>query len=909
VQFNGGNGTITIGANSYPGGNGMNIVAIGRQPVRGQLDAPQVIWNRNYKDPTAVNNDLTNLRTTNPDAMILVNASGAYGFNVWQVGSKLVEFGATTGVTSAPMIPFVFLGISGTAAGTTPLERGYSTRPVNGYLATDSNGNYAFIQTDFVRYDIATNGDISVGGTKYPVSTSFRVPGCDGTNSFHFVIVDREDPTTLYGHNTYCTGSSDSEIGRLIGDLRTLTSNFTDEGRLVFMATNGSPIPSNWNFGTDGDARFYPLAQQMRALGGFWETIVYLKPGDTYSMVGAVAPPTGTKNAYKRAREMSSVYPEISAGKRPSGELHGVLARSGRGNWYSPLNADPSGYGNLGFYQALATPTDTFPVPSTPAEQTAYQGIVTILCGASCNIRDLYDDLNVAFGTYVSQLRSMKDTSGKDCDVSGSGADPTFCKVRGQLLTEFQYVADIQALYANVNSLWLGSGTLTLASQMSAFTTIQSQIQPPPTASSQSLMSPLVNLFLGLGSLIPEIGPAFGLADVAFNFGTSLTTDNQGNKTIDLTSTVAGLLTQSIDQFTAQGATTGTLFKLVLQDYGKLAMLGSALANQKDVNSPWYWDTSTTSTLLRQMTPAIQQASYQAIMAAAYAIGGFYPNSGYSNGWGWGLLPLSGQPYAYVVGVNRSCPCVPISHPFWVPNYIPYTYPSDPGNEWADDPRTASLLTDGQWLGISQKDTPWNGTTDDFQYTPPSEAVRTQLFNPVWKSGLGVYRPAFFNNWPFPRVQCTQSWGDFNGYSYSGGCNWSAAAAAPEHLASPPATRTSATIRAHQMLPTAGTARTPDVQIHLAVHNNGTVDIRTLDLTSITVRTVGPGGSTTLTGPTLPVRISNLKPGKTTSVYLRLNVPIGVTRISISEQGSMTSGVERAQSTSRFSEAQAVIIR
>ena len=124
-------------------------------------------------------------------------------------------------------------------------------------------------------------------------------------------------------------------------------------------------------------------------------------PNDTYSLVGAPPPPDGTKGAHKRARESSSVYPEISANVRPTGELHGVLARSGRGNWYSPLNADPSGYANLGFYDVLAAPSQPFVSPSGDAEVKAFQYISSKVCNG-CNIRDLYDDLDADFNSQLT---------------------------------------------------------------------------------------------------------------------------------------------------------------------------------------------------------------------------------------------------------------------------------------------------------------------------------------------------------------------------------------------------------------------------------------------------------------------------------------------------------------------------
>ena len=322
---------------------------------------------------------LSNIQTTYPDAMIMVNTAGAYGFPIGPIGSKLVEFGGTDELGGIQSVPFAFVGNVGRARATADLIRWNSTRPVDGYLAPDSSGNYAFIQTDFIRYDIKLNGDITIGKKTYTVANSYRV-NCDGQNAFHLVIVDREDPTTVIADNTYCTAASDNEIERIKGDLRTLTANFSDETRLVFLGSNGKPIPGNWNFGTNGDGRIYPLAQMINALGGHWETMVYLTPNDTYSLVGASWQPPGTQGALKRGRESSSVYPEVSAGKRPSGELHGVLARSGRGNWYKPLNADPSGYANLGFYEVLATPSAPFPHPVGAAEVAAFQYINSKLC-------------------------------------------------------------------------------------------------------------------------------------------------------------------------------------------------------------------------------------------------------------------------------------------------------------------------------------------------------------------------------------------------------------------------------------------------------------------------------------------------------------------------------------------------
>ena len=642
---------------------------------------------------------------------------------------------------------------------------------------------------------------------------------------------------------------------------------------------------------------------------GYWETIVYLQPNDTFSLVGARPPPAGTPGAGERARESSSVYPEISAGQRPTGELHGVLARSGRGNWYSPLNADPSGYANVGLYEVLATPSATFP----SVDATAFQYINNNLCIVNTgvnpctiqnyNIRDLYGDLSLSLVNSQNALQAMMDASGRSCGTAD--ADANFCAARAQLLQEFVYVNNILDFYKNVNGLWQSSGTITIDGQLSAYNTIKAQLQPPEAAPSQSLVSPLVNFFLGLASLLPEVGTVFGLADVAFNFGTSLTTDSQGNKTIDLTSTIGELQAQAIAQFTAQATTTGTLFQLMLQDWGKLSALGMALGSAHDPSSPWFWSTTATGQILNQMATAIQQAAYQNIMAAAYAIGSYFPDSGTAQGWGWGQLPLSAQPYAYVVIENRNAPSLPVAHPFYVPPYFPYTYPNDPGNEWANDPRTTTLMTAGQWLGISQLNTPVTGPSDDFRYQPPSEDLARLLFNPAWMQGnLGVYRPAFFNSWPFPRVACTPSYGDRNGYLYPGGCNWSAAAPAPETVGASPLS--SVTTRAtHNSRPQ---PRQPQVDVILSVHNNGTATAHSVTIDSIKLRTLAGSGKVTLISTPAPMQLSNVRPGEATHVPVRLIVPPGVLRFSITLQGTLTTGNLREPVVSRFSEEHALFL-
>ena len=216
-------------------------------------------------------------------------------------------------------------------------------------------------------------------------------------------------------------------------------------------------------------------------------------------------------------------------------------------------------------------------------------------------------------------------------------------------------------------------------------------------------------------------------------------------------------------------------------------------------------------------------------------------------------------------------------------------------------------MTDSGWLGISALNTPVNGTTDNFQYSPPSEDLRSLLFKPVWNGGLGVYRPAFFNSWPFPRVTCGLSFGDRGGYSYPGGCNWSAAAPAPEHLEPRRLPLTSVTVRAVQT--SRQQPRQPQVDVILTVHNNGTTTAQSVTINSLQLRTLIGVGQATVVSPALPITLSNLRPGDTTTVPIRLNVPTGVMRLSLSQEGTITSGNTSAPAVFRFNEAQALFLQ
>ncbi|MBV8809612.1 MAG: hypothetical protein JO033_13140, partial [Acidobacteriaceae bacterium] len=384
-------------------------------------------------------------------------------------------------------------------------------------LAADSNGNYTFIQTDYVQYDITLDGAIKIGAKTYTMASSYNPGACDRSNAFHLVVVNRENPDVLIANNSYCTAQYDAAIAGLIQDLEGVLGH---EDQLVFIASNGHPIPTNWDFynctnppatcqAGDGDARIQRLANDIARLGGYFETMVYLTPKDTYSLVGAPPPPIGTPGASNRARESSSVYPDS-----PTGELHGVLARGLRGNWYSPLDADPTGQANLGLYNLLAQAPVPFPLLANKGQLDAFQYISNVLCdGTDCNVRNQYSNTGSVISTYLITLTAMSDPS-TNTPCPDKNPTSAFCIVRSQLLTELRYVATIRAFNDNLNDLWATTGTVSIFKLLDTSNTIIATLKPPPTASVPNLVEPIVSFFLGLASELPVVGRVAGIVPI-----------------------------------------------------------------------------------------------------------------------------------------------------------------------------------------------------------------------------------------------------------------------------------------------------------------------------------------------------------------------------------------------------------
>ena len=863
-----GTNNITIGSTVYaPSGNpGMHIVALDRGTL-------QLLGNETFTSGDATNQFLNSILSGNhADAVILLNGVGNYGFGLNAIAANLAKFGAQQDITKVTdPIPFNFVGNGGLQIGQ-GYQTGFSGLHISGYFARDSHSKYIFFRPDYVRYSILTDGTINVGDKTYPASATSQ--GCGSPsgvyNGYHVVVVQRDDPSQLISDTRYCAGDLvDDKF--LIAHLTLLAQS---ESNLVFVVSAGHKYGDESSPGKIGQA--------LHQLGGYSQTIPWAGDSGTYSLVGTAAPPAGTRGAPIRSWEASSIYPG-----HPSGELHGVLGRGHRGNWYSPINADLAGRANLGLYDILTLSPVPFPHPDTAAELTTFHYIGNALCGSqTCNVRDAYWNTAIDIGVWLTQLNALKDPESNQDTCATPTATP-FCVVKSQLQQEFAYVALIRDFNRNIDDVWQGSASVSILSLLNTYQSIRNQIDASDTAPAQNVLFIIANTYLAVASYTPvPAAPLFGIADVFLNLGNSLITNADGTPMDSLNTTVANVEQQARNSFIQQATATGTVFDFIYQDWAKVQALGKALASQ---DPAWTWNgSSTTGQVLQAFAPSIEQGYYRSLMPAEFAIGSYVP-------------PDFQRPSSYVSCIATYVDI--LGHEFYLPqhpfqsSYATYTDPSDPHLD--PDPGTQTLRGyDGVWRGISRRDTPAYTLPDSFgnypQYSPPVSSFMAHLFLPISQGGLGVYRPDFFEGWAFPSAYCSPSIMD---RAYAGGCAWNSATP-PVDLLPPALTKIGISA---QNASRNGT----QVDVPLTITNTGSVQADNIQFGQIALRTLAGSGTATLIDPIAPYPVGTLGLGSSTTVTLHLMVPAGITKLSITESGTLETSA--SDSPYQFSLGQVVV--
>jgi hypothetical protein len=312
----------------------------------------------------------------------------------------------------------------------------------------------------------------------------------------------------------------------------------------------------------------------------------------------------------------------------------------------------------------------------------------------------------------------------------------------------------------------------------------------------------------------------------------------------------------------------GTLFNFIYQDWGRLKALGMAL-NSAQPGTQWYWDTTvTTGQLLAGMKLGTERALYESMMAARYQIGYFEaPNIG----------------AYYVMNADfYDCERGGLHDPFYLYTVnLPYA-------NIMETPGYAPGVT--AWVAIGDHEDAWWYCN----YTAPGPDVLTHILsapkldgNGANTGGLGVHPPAFFEGGsPFTQITCTLGYG----------CPWGSGAPAaplrPPVAGPPPVASLTVTVLSH-------VRNGNQMQVHLLLLNNGNTALQNVTVTKIGLQVLAGSGQASLATPT-PISAGNLAAGAGATIELNLNVPTTVTKLSLTESGTVQSGA----GVSQFSQSQ-----
>jgi hypothetical protein len=724
--------------------SGFNIVAFKRQPV---ADANGRETLGLYKYAT-IHTDtgkglqevkdylhgLLNDSNAPKDLLVIVSTLGQVGGDTREIAQELEAFGATTEFRDIgyPEFAFSFIGIKGLKKGQAyqvggdgVLKNPRDLWSLNGYFAKDSKGRYAFIEPDYVQFQLTPGtGMIKVGDHEYPASRGAK----DG---IHVLAVDRAHPDIVSDDTVYSLQS---------------LPDFSNDGSILYFITSvGNP------FSQPPSPAQRSGALKMQTLGATYELFADASHSDAYSLVGAVSskfdvPPYA-------AAESGSLLP---GDPKPTGKIRGVLQRQRRGNFFSPIASG----GNLDFYSILSQEPVLFPhpVPGDDAEQKAFTAIAedVLRCGDGCNPRNAYWNLNPDIDGWKSTLESASSytyPNGPSVDCHDSPKAP-YCVVRSQLLTEFQYVGNIHNFDHNLSQLWSANQSNNIFKLLQVAQDIQKDLLPNQQKPANGVVDAILRGLLGLGGAVaPQpIGAILSVTGTVLSFGANLANNEAGDReVIDITTTVGNLEKQAVDSFNDQQAAQGAMFRFIYQDWGKIQALGSKLNDADDPN--WAWGTDTTAQILARMSPVTEVSYYRSILPTAYAVGEIH-NSKSSN------------PTDYVSSVSSKT----LSGFSTCDAWYPFSKYLNPEQYLSSTEIDHTNLWDVQPLGRRDiKDGGCNVHNDKKDYQAPSEKILNRLF-----ADLAVYKPDFYRHWEFPRATCDPKGVDSN-YRESTGCDWAGA--------------------------------------------------------------------------------------------------------------------------------------
>ncbi len=540
--------------------------------------------------------------------------------------------------------------LAGTApANATPAQIGN----MSGALVRDNFLNFTYVQT---APSVAFSSGIDTQNVSAPnISHNFTINGTVYWSGFalgqngeiggiHVVILDRTT-LALMQNQWWQAQSGASEVTAVSNFL----NNFGSQNDLIFIAFFGDTHydTSSTSVAMANRLIWFNMAGGTIPNLGGTEQVFYLMNNqehappqqlDDYTLVGAFLDEFNTGLQQQTYAEMSSVISrETEANPQPS-LMEGFLHMDHQG-YYSPGSythqfgmAIPS-VADAVSASRLSPTAWLFPSPDNnpPSSQAAYTWISQQLCCS--DIRAAYVNQNVLPQLWLDELSQLSYSTA----VSGS-SQADFDAMKAQLTTEFEYVAAVRQLQANIRQMYNDqqSNVGLELQQAQDEVTASAQVAlntPAPSASWLGILGDVFGVVGAVGGFasvtnpeIPAIGPAIATAASLGTLATQIAaneTNTAGGTSLqaeeNINTTAGQMAGKAADEYARTLVQLGNQFDRVVTDWGRLKTLGAPLlANQLP------WDSNASGLLLRSYNRVILREFYTKLLHSVAQVN-YYP--------------------------------------------------------------------------------------------------------------------------------------------------------------------------------------------------------------------------------------------------------------------------------------------
>lgn len=559
---------------------------------------------------------------------VALTAAGVLG----KIGATALTAADETGYGLARGGQMSWIGVPGFAAGTAWEQTGTQSNAVGqqvggftGYLAPDSNDNYAYLAPEPQSFDLGPDGQevsMQLGGKTFTAS----LPA--GQGGFAAVYLDAKTlgpPSSgLATQTTYQTTNADgspnlSEMQRMASELQTAQKVLP---RALVAVRSIGPVPLApmglqppkylGPFNQSQADALNAVAASIGALGGLpqliWGMSTAPAAQNSYSLVGL-----GGLGTPQQAQGEGTDIGSAASPTPSSTRLQGLLMRDKRQDY------EVRGAANTPVSPALAQTLVSQPVA------WPYAGSPALSCIGSAQglgsdprlayWQETYD--NGRWGEVQDGIRTMAASA---C----AGVSPTeFGQVQAELVKEIGWLINVRSYIGAITQPFTHDGLSSFADLRTITNDIIRAVTPPPQARSGiSLWS----IFTDALYIAAEFElPGAGMIAAGIDFERDLSATGQGGPTADY----GQQITAASDEVGQQLATTlqdaaansQTLIDIIASDHGRLSTvgeLGGCAPGSSGCPAEWQFTQTQQNAASRMYEISAQRQIWGGVLPAAY---------------------------------------------------------------------------------------------------------------------------------------------------------------------------------------------------------------------------------------------------------------------------------------------------